>query len=109
MRFLVSGWVHRLLPATTFPAGTLVVNVVGSAALGLLAGLADLRSAISPDQRLWLMIGVLGGFTTFSSFSYETLALAQARAFGPALLSVAANVVLSFVGAWLGFALARAL
>jgi CrcB protein len=107
-RYLFGGWVHRLLPFATFPFGTLVVNVSGCFLIGLLAGLSDSRQLFGPDVRVFLLIGVLGGFTTFSSFAYETLALARDAEFFRALANIGAQVVLSLAGAWLGYALVRA-
>jgi CrcB protein len=106
-RYLVGGWVHRLLPPTTFPVGTLAVNVLGCFAIGILGGLAGSRQVLGADLRLFLMIGVLGGFTTFSSFAYETLALSRDAEPGRALLNVAAQVVLGLVACWLGYLLVR--
>lgn len=106
-RYLVGGWVHRALPFVVFPVGTLVVNVAGCLAIGLLAGLVEVRQVLGPDLRVFLLIGVLGGFTTFSSFAYESLALARDAEIGRALLNVAAQVVLGLVAAWLGYAVVR--
>jgi CrcB protein len=75
-RYLVSTWAARALGAD-FPRGTLIVNVLGSFLLALLLGLAGTREAITPEARLFLGAGVLGGFTTYSSFNYETLALLE--------------------------------
>ena len=68
-------FVHRLMPLSEFPFGTFVVNVVGCLCIGVLNGVAETRQIIGPELRLFLMIGLLGGFTTFSTFGYETLAL----------------------------------
>ena len=91
-RFLLSGFVHRLVPLSEFPFGTLAVNVVGCLLIGLLNGLAETRQVIGPELRLFLMIGMLGGFTTFSAFGYETLELIRdaeiARAMGNVFLQV---------------------
>ena len=91
-----------------FPWGTLFVNVTGSFMIGLLAALvsADGRPVLGSDARAFLMIGVLGGFTTFSSFSLETLTLARSGALGAASLNVALSVGLCLGGVWLGFAAA---
>ena len=91
-----------------FPYGTLFVNVAGSFAIGVLAALvaADGRPLLGADARAFLMVGVLGGFTTFSSFSLDTLALARSGALGAAALNVGASVLLCLVGVWLGFAAA---
>jgi len=106
-RYLIGGWVHGLLPMTSLPVGTLVVNVSGCLAIGLLGGLIDVRQLLGPDLRVFLLIGVLGGFTTFSSFAYETLALARDAEFGRAMLNVAAQVLLGLGAAWLGYAWVR--
>jgi len=106
-RYLLGGWVHRLLPFAAFPAGTLAVNVLGCLLIGLLGGLMEHRQLLGSDLRLFLLIGVLGGFTTFSSFAYETLALGRDAEPGRALVNVGAQVVLGLVACWLGYALVR--
>jgi fluoride exporter len=106
-RYLIGGWVHGLLPMTSFPIGTLVVNASGCLAIGLLGGLIDVRQMFGADLRVFLLIGVLGGFTTFSSFAYETLALARDAEFGRALINIAAQVLLGLGAAWLGYAWVR--
>ena len=109
-RFAVSLGALRWL-GTGFPWGTLLVNVAGSFAIGLLAALvaADGRPLLGADARAFLLVGVLGGFTTFSSFSLETLELARVGALGAASLNVALSLVLCLAGAWLGFASATLL
>lgn len=107
-RYLLSGWVHRLLPAAQFPWGTLAVNVAGCLLIGLLAGLADVRQLFSPEARLFLLIGCLGGFTTFSTFGYETLALAREAETLKALANIALHLGAGLAAVWLGAALARA-
>ena len=77
LRFLVSGWVYQLVPNAGFPWGTLVVNVLGCLVLGLLGGLAEFRGVLSATSRLFLFMGVLGGFTTFSTLAFETVVLAD--------------------------------
>ena len=80
LRYGLSGAVHRLLPFAAFPYGTLAVNVVGCLAIGLLAGWSEARQVIGPELRLFLFIGLLGGFTTFSTFGYETFEMARSCA-----------------------------
>jgi CrcB protein len=91
-----------------FPWGTLFVNVAGSFSIGLLAALVavDGRPLLGADARALVIVGVLGGFTTFSSFSLETLELARGGALGAAALNVVGSVALCLVGVWLGFATA---
>ena len=106
-RYAVSMGAARWLGAG-FPWGTLIVNAAGSFAIGLLAALvtADGRPALGNDARAFVMIGILGGFTTFSSFSLETLNLARAGALGAAAANVGLSLVLCLAGVWLGFAMA---
>ncbi len=106
-RYLLSGWVHRLLPYTAFPWGTLAVNVSGCFLIGLFSGLADSRQLWGPELRLFVMLGVLGGFTTFSSFAYETAALARDADLARALTNIALQVALGLCAAWLAYAIVR--
>jgi fluoride exporter len=93
----------------TFPYGTLIVNVVGSFLLSLLMQAALSGDRISPTLRLVLASGCLGGFTTYSSFNYETLALFEQRAFGPAVVYLVATVVGCLAAGLLGLGAARAI
>jgi CrcB protein len=106
-RFGCTGVMARLA-GTAFPWGTLLVNATGSFAIGVLAGLmtADGRTLVAGDARAFLMVGVLGGFTTFSSFSLETLVLAREGAWGAAAANVVASVVICLIAVWLGYLLA---
>lgn len=106
LRFLVAEWARGQSALGGFPWATLGINVSGSLVLGLLAGGALLGDSASPQLRAMLMIGVLGGFTTFSTFSLETVALVQAGAAGRAVGYVAASFLLSVGAAALGLALA---
>lgn len=111
LRYLVSGFAQRtFVPGAgalaSFPAGTLVVNVTGSLLIGLLAGLAASRSLPGPEARLLLVTGFLGGYTTFSAFSLETLVLLRAGQAATAFAAVALQVLLGLAAAWAGFALA---
>jgi CrcB protein len=113
-RWLLGGWVQRRAGESTgalalFPAGTLAVNLAGCFAIGLLATLFQERLAASGELRTFLLVGVLGGFTTFSAFGFETLALARAGNLALAAANVAASVGLGLAGVWLGVALARLL
>lgn len=94
---------------TAWPWGTLVVNVAGGFAIGLLAGLMALRWSVSPELRGFLITGVLGGFTTFSAFSLEAMTLIERNAWGSAATYVAASVALSLAAAFAGSWIARGL
>ena len=109
LRFAISGVVHRLLPSVTLPIGTLCVNVVGCLVIGFLGGLVETRQLFGPQARLFLFIGVLGSFTTFSTFAYETLALTQQADFLRASVNVVIQVLFCLACVWLGFAVSRLL
>lgn len=107
LRFLTGLWVLHLTGAGGFPYGTLTVNVVGCLLIGLIGGLGELHGGLAPNLRAFVIAGVLGGFTTFSAFAYETLALAQAAQAAKALVNVVLQTGLGFTAAWIGFAGAR--
>jgi CrcB protein len=107
-RYLVSTGLARWL-GEAFPWGTLTVNTAGGFLIGVAATLADEYGGIGPAVRVFLVAGVLGGFTTFSAFSLETLRLLDQREFERALLNVSANLMLSLIGAALGIAAVRGL
>ena len=109
-RYALTGLVPRLT-GETFPWGTVIVNISGSFVIGLLQALSQPgeRSYVSPNGRLFLMYGVCGGYTTFSSFSLQTLQLLQERDLLKACGNVAASVVLCLVAVWLGYLLGETL
>ena len=107
--FFLSGLVHRLLPSVTVPVGTLFVNVSGCLVIGFLGGLVEMRQLFGPQSRLFLFIGLLGSFTTFSTFAYETLALTQQADFFRGCLNVLLQIVLCLACVWFGFAVSRML
>jgi len=95
-------------PNTIFPLSTLVVNVVGSLIIGFLWGISE-RFSFSPTLRLFLFIGVLGGFTTFSTFSLETFNLLRIGELKIAIMNVIASNLFGIVSVFIGFSLARLL
>jgi CrcB protein len=108
LRYLVSGWVQAW-SGGLFPLGTLTVNIGGSFVIGLALGLGAGRFLVSPEWRLFLTTGFCGGFTTFSTFSYETLALIEDRQWLPAAGNVALNLALCGAATFAGLSAARAL
>lgn len=108
LRYLVSQSAQLLLPATVFPVGTLAVNISGSLLIGLFAGLAEYRQMFGSGARLLLVVGVLGGYTTFSAFSLETLSLLRSGQSLLALVNVFLQLSLGIAAAAAGFAAARA-
>ena len=107
-RYLLGAFIQQRA-GPSFPTGTLVVNVSGSFLLGLLLRYALGSEAISAELRAMLTIGFCGGYTTFSTFSFETAVLLEEGQHARAGLYLLASVVLSLVGVWLGFAAAREL
>jgi CrcB protein len=108
LRYLVSDGVQRLLPALVLPVGTLAVNATGSLLIGLFAGLVEYRELFGTSARLLLVVGVLGGYTTFSAFSLETLSLLRSGHSLLAVLNVILQLSLGVAAAAAGFAAARA-
>ena len=108
LRFGVSNSIHRLL-GRDFPYGTLVVNTVGSLLMGLCFVLLVERMVVSAEWRSALLVGLLGAFTTFSTFSFETLALFNAGAPIKALVNIMMSVMLCLLATWLGMTLGRQL
>ncbi len=107
-RYWVSVGVYALL-GRAFPYGTLTVNVLGAGLIGILSVLLIERLAVAPEWRGAVLVGFLGAFTTFSTFSYETLMLLEDGYLLRAALNVLGNVLLCLVAAWLGVSLGRAL
>jgi len=105
-RYGVSGWATQLTHASRFPAGTAVVNVTGCLLIGLLAGIAEHAHVMSPATRLFLLTGVLGGYTTYSAFAYETYFLGRLNLTLAAAGNVALQVVLGLGAVWAGARLA---
>jgi fluoride exporter len=105
-RYLLSSLVLRL-SGSLFPLGTFVVNVIGCAAFGAIVGAAEQRFVVSPHVRLFTLVGLLGGFTTFSSFAYESFALLRDGQFVAASFNILGQVVLGLVGLWTAVALLR--
>jgi CrcB protein len=108
LRFWMSGWVYGLF-GRDFPYGTLAVNVAGSLLMGVSFVLLVERLGSAPEWRALVMIGFLGAFTTFSTFSLETVQLLEGGAVGRAMINVLGSVVFCLVATWLGIVLGRQL
>lgn len=103
LRYLLSGYAQQLSKSIQFPFGTLAVNLVGCALVGLLAELADHRGVISGETRAFLIVGLLGGFTTFSAFGNETMNLLRDGELWLACGNIVGHTVLGLVAVWLGY------
>ena len=105
-RYFLSGWVYGLL-GTSMPYGTLAVNVLGAFFIGLLMEFSLRSSLVSEELRVGLTIGFLGGFTTFSTFSYETFRLLESAQLLQAFWNVLASVCVCLASTYLGVVAAR--
>lgn len=108
MRFIVSTGIYSWL-GRGFPYGTLVVNVLGSLLMGLLYELFLQRLSVSPEVRAFLLVGFLGAFTTFSTFSIETVNLIEQGDLLKAMANVFVSVILCVLAAWIGLQIMRQL
>jgi CrcB protein len=104
-RYGLSGLVHRRLAFAAVPYGTLVVNLIGCFAIGVVMGLVESRQLLGPELRTFALIGLLGGFTTFSTFGYETFAMIRDGELVHAMVNVGAHVVLGVSLVWLGYSI----
>ena len=107
-RVLTTGLVYRFI-SPAFPWGTFSVNVIGSMVFGVFVGVGAGRGALSPDTRALLLPGLLGGFTTFSAFSFETVELLTQGFAGRALVNVIGQVTLGAAALWAGLRIGSAL
>jgi len=107
LRYVMSTSVHRLSGAWIFPIGTFSVNMLGCLVIGFLAQLSESRGILLGDTRLFIFVGILGGFTTFSSFGYETVQLIRDGEVFYALLNAILQVVVGLACVWFGYVLAR--
>jgi len=107
-RFLASDWTYQMV-GRNLPYGTLLVNVIGSFLLGFLMTFGLRSTTLAPELRVGLSVGFMGGFTTFSTFSYETLKLIEEGSFWQAGANILLNVFLCLMFALLGMLLARQL
>ena len=99
--------IHQRNLSSTFPLGIFAINVIGSILIGIIGGLiVSGRWTASLEARTFVMVGLLGGFTTFSSFSFDTLALVREGHMGQAVWNVAGQVGLSLIGVWAGYRIA---
>ena len=101
-RFWLSGRVQDLSGSIGFPYGTLAINLVGCFLLGILSYLIDVRGMFTPEVRSLLIIGLLGAFTTFSTFSLETFNLLTAGETFRALLNISSSVIFGLAAVWAG-------
>ncbi|HEY4218113.1 MAG TPA: fluoride efflux transporter CrcB [Gemmatimonadaceae bacterium] len=105
-RFWLGGFIQQRV-GPSFPVGTLVINITGSFLLGVLMRYTLQSDVVSPELRTMLTTGFCGGYTTFSTFTYETAMLVEDGEYGRASLYVGASLVIALIGMFLGFAVAN--
>ncbi len=103
MRYLVTIWSKGLFPELSFPLGTLIANISGCLLLGLLNGWAENHQFFTPQIRVFMFVGILGSYTTFSTFSYETIKMMQNGDSFQAFLNVSIQVIVGLFAAFIGF------
>jgi CrcB protein len=108
MRYAVQGWVQRL-GSGTFPIGTLAVNLSSCLVIGLLAGMLAGPQLIREEYRIGLTVGVLGGYSTFSTFGLESFNLANDGELRLALLNMIVSCAVGFAAVWLGYRISERL
>ncbi len=106
MRYLVQYYMEKNL-VSTFPWGTLIANVAGSFIIGMVFALAEKGNLMSAEWRIFLAVGICGGFTTFSSFAYNNFTMINDKAWGSLLLNVGGNLFLGILAVYLGIILIR--
>lgn len=106
MRYLVQVHIEKLL-GSTFPMGTFLINILGSFIIGVVYGLVDKGNLIGPEWRLFLAVGLCGGFTTFSTFSADTLNLLKDNSFIQMLSYTGGSVLFGLLAVYFGIILAR--
>ena len=106
LRYLAGSWIQRSFGQSGFPIGTLMVNLIGCLVIGLLGGLNETREIFSPQVRSMIFLGILGSFTTFSTFGYETLALLRDGQFLAACISTSLHLIVGLAAVWTGYTIA---
>lgn len=102
LRYLVSGYVQESARRLDFPYGILTVNLIGCFVIGLLAQAGEKFGAFSDESRSFIFVGVLGGFTTFSSFGNDTVNLIRQGMMNHAFLNIGSNLILGLLAVWVG-------
>lgn len=109
LRYAMSPAVQRACNDWTFPIGTFSVNMLGCLFIGILGQLAESKGLFTGEMRLFLFVGVLGGYTTFSSFGFETFQLLRDGQFLYAIANAAGQVIFGLLCVWLGWVIGRLL
>ncbi len=103
LRYIVSGYFHRVCNNSFFPVGTLGVNLLGCFFIGILGGWSENLKVFSAEQRLFLFLGLLGSFTTFSTFGYETFVLLRDQETVAACMNIFVHLLVGIFAVWAGY------
>ena len=103
LRYLITNWAQDTINALSLPYGTLTVNILGCLLIGLLAGLSESRNLFGTETRGLILVGVLGGFTTFSAFGYATIQLLRDGEALAAFSNVGLHLCLGLTAVWIGY------
>ena len=109
LRYATGLFVGRFATEAQFPYGTFVVNMLGCLLIGFLAGFTDSRELLNDASRAFIFTGMLGAFTTFSTFSYETMGLLQNGQTSPALTNLGLQIILGLLAVWVGIQVSKVL
>jgi fluoride exporter len=100
-RYILSQWMQRVFE-TTFPIGTLIVNILGSFIIGIIYAFSEKGGILTPEWRMFLAVGLCGGFTTFSSFAYENLSMLGFQQYLYSALYIGASLIFGLLAVYLG-------
>jgi fluoride exporter len=106
MRYLVQYYMEKSM-MSTFPWGTLIANVAGSFIMGMVFALADKGNLLNAEWRIFLTVGICGGFTTFSAFSYNNFSMLKEQLYGSLLLNIGGSLVFGILAVYLGIVFIR--
>ena len=109
LRYITTEMVHRAIPRHLFPAGTLTVNILGCLALGFFVGAGEIRHVMGQRARMLMLVGAMGGFTTFSTFASESYFLLDAGRVAAGVLNASIQVGVGLLAVWAGLTLSRLL
>ena len=106
-RYLASGWVYKVFDNPWFPYGTLAVNILGCLLIGFLGGISELKQIFTPETRMLIFVGFLGGFTTFSTFGFEVFQYVRDGQYFTSLINILFHIIFGLTAVWLGWILSK--